>query len=455
MLPHRCTGLRSTALAKLVLKLASKAGWPETVRAVVIELVNIGTELLLGRIANTHQQWLCSRLAELGWPVTRQIAVPDSAPLIQQALAEALGRSDLVIATGGLGPTSDDLTCEQVAMLLGRPLREDNAVLDHIKAFYSMRARPMPAAATRQALVPQGARVLPNQHGTAPGLAIELDPNRFRSNGKASWLIVLPGPPRELQPMFEQQVVPLLKEKFGGAEEYFCRTLRTVGLAESVVQEKIAQALARLVGAGLELGYMAVPWGVDVRLAGRGAAAADLVHKAENTVRKLLGAAIYGTGADELETVIVRLLTKRGQTLAVAESCTGGCIANRITNVPGASAVFVAGFVTYSNTSKQQFLGVDPGALTAHGAVSELVARQMAEGARRCTGADYAVSVTGIAGPTGGTADKPVGTVYIGLATPTGVIVEKYFNPYDRITFKLVTAQQALNKVRLALLGPF
>lgn len=437
-----------------MLELASKAGRPETVRAVVVELVNIGTELLLGRIANTHQQWLCNRLAELGWPVTRQIAVPDSAPLIQQALAEALGRADLVIATGGLGPTSDDLTCEQVATLLARPLCEDNAVLEHIKAFYSMRARPMPPAAKRQALVPQGARVLPNPHGTAPGLAIELAPNRFRNSGSASWLIVLPGPTRELQPIFEQHVVPLLKEKFGGPGQYFCRTLRTVGLPESVVEEKIAHALACLVEAGLELGYTAVPWGVDVRLAGRGAAAADLVQNAEKVVRKLLGAAIYGTGTDELETVVVRLLTERGQTLAVAESCTGGCIANRITNVPGASAVFVAGFVTYSNKSKQQFLGVESGALSAHGAVSELVARQMAEGARRCTGADYALSVTGIAGPTGGTAAKPVGTVYIGLATPAGASVEKYFNPYDRITFKLVTAQQALNKVRMALLWP-
>ncbi len=435
-------------------ELANAVVQAETAGAMVVELINIGTELLLGTIANTHQQWLCARLAELGWPVTRQITVPDSTQLIQQALAEALARADLVITTGGLGPTSDDLTREQVAELLGLPLQQDNTVLEHIKAFYSMRSRPMPEAALRQALVPKGALVLSNPNGTAPGLALELNPNQFRHGGKPSLLILLPGPTRELQPMFEQHVVPMAKEKFHMGDRYFCRILRTVGLGESVVQEKIAQPLSALVAAGLEMGYMAVPWGVDVRLAGRGPVA-ELVLKAENTVRDLLGLAIYGTGTEELETVIVRMATDRGKTLAVAESCTGGCITNRITNVPGASAVFLAGFVTYSNVSKQQFLGVESGVISVHGAVSEAVACQMAEGARRVTGADYAVSVTGIAGPTGGTVAKPVGTVYIGLATAAGVSAQKYFNPYDRLTFKRVTAQQALNRLRLALLGEF
>lgn len=427
----------------------------ETTCAVQVELVNIGTELLLGRILNTHQQWLCARLTELGLSVTRQTAVPDSAQLIQEALCEALSRSDCVISTGGLGPTSDDLTCEQVAKLLQLPLCQDNTVLDHIRAFYSARARPMPDVAKRQALVPKGALVLPNLNGTAPGLVLELAPNRFRHGGKPSLLILLPGPARELQPMFEQFVVPLLKARFGSAMQCVCRVLRTVGLGESAVQEKIAEALAKFVSAGLQLGYTAVPWGVDVELIGTGAAAANLVQEAEETLRRLLGDTIYGTGNDELEAVVVRLLTQMRRTLTIAESCTGGYIANRITNVPGASAVFLAGFITYSNLAKQQFVRVDSAIIKEHGAVSEPVACQMAEGARSVTGADYAVSVTGIAGPTGGTATKPVGTVYIGLATPTGVSVHRYFNPYDRLTFKSVTAQQALNQLRLAILSEF
>ncbi|MDW7979461.1 MAG: competence/damage-inducible protein A [Verrucomicrobiales bacterium] len=418
-----------------------------------VELINIGTELLLGTIANTHQQWLCSRLAELGMPVARQVSVPDSPELIRQAVAEALARADVIITTGGLGPTSDDVTVEHVAGLLGRQLREDPALVEHIEAFYAARARRVPAAAKRQARVPEGALVLPNPNGTAPGLVIELKPNPFRRDGKPGWLILLPGPGRELKPMFEQQVSPLLKEKFGAGQDYVSRTLRTVGLGESLVQEKITVPLGELVSAGLEVGFVAVPWGVDLRLACRGPGATELVQRAAEIARGVLGTAVYGEGADELEAVVVRLLTEGRKTLAIAESCTGGCIANRITNVPGASAVFLAGFVTYSNASKQSLLGVESAALAAHGAVSELVARQMAEGARRVTGADYALSVTGIAGPSGGTAQKPVGTVYIGLAAAAGVQVQKHHNLYDRISFKQVTAQQALNLLRLALVG--
>ncbi len=432
-------------------KLALLTAPHETCVGMVVEMLNIGTELVLGQRPNAHQQWLCSRLADLGYPVTRQVAVPDSGEIIQRALADALARADLLIATGGLGPTSDDLTVGQVAKLLGVPLREDKAVLQQIETFYAAHTRPMPELAKRQALVPEGARVLPNAHGTAPGVAIELCPNRFRPDGKPTLLILLPGPAHELRPMFEQWVVPLLKERFKGSEPYICRTLRTVGLAESLVQQKISGPLAALVAAGLELGYTATPWNVDIRLAARGSAASDIVGKAEHTVRQLLGEAVFGEGDTALETVVVRLFSERRLTLAIAESCTGGCIAHKVTNVPGASAVFLAGFVTYSNTAKQQFLGVEPGAIAEHGAVSDVVARQMAAGARRVSGADYALSVTGIAGPTGGTLAKPVGTVYIALATPTSLTVERYFNPYDRRTFKQVTAQQALNMLRLAL----
>ena len=419
----------------------------------IVELINTGSELMLGRVLNTHQQWLCRQLADLGYVVSRQVAVPDTGSGIEQAVREALGRSDLVIATGGLGPTSDDVTRDLVAQLLGKALREDAAVLAHIRGFFESRKRYMPERIKVQALVPEGAMVLHNPHGTAPGLAMEVRPNPFRAGEQASWLIMLPGPPRELRPMFTHKVAPLLQRVLPLASGFVCRTLRTTGMGESVVEEKIAGPLKRWVEAGLELGYCARPGQVDVRLAAGGRDAERQVCEAEATVRELLGPHIYGVEDEELETVIVRLLTERKATLALAESCTGGCIANRITNVPGASAVLLAGLVTYSNAAKQKFLGVRAETLDRHGAVSKAVAREMAEGARQQAQADYALAVTGIAGPSGGTAEKPVGTVFMGLAGASGTVVQRQFNPYDRETFKQVTTQQALELLRRAVLA--
>jgi nicotinamide-nucleotide amidase len=282
---------------------------------------------------------------------------------------------------------------------------------------------------------------------------MEVAPNPFRPDGKPSWLIMLPGPPRELRPMFADSVVPLLRRELPLVSEFVCRTLRTTGIGESVVEEKVGAPLQHWVEGGLDLGYCARPGQVDVRLAASGGGAEQRVREAEAVVRELLGAHIYGVDEDDLETVIVRLLTERKLTLALAESCTGGCIANRVTNVPGASAVLLAGVVSYSNAAKQKFLGVQGDTLAAHGAVSEPVAREMAEGARRQTQADYALAVTGIAGPSGGTSEKPVGTVFIGLAGPYGTVVARQFNPYDRETFKQVTAQQALELLRRTMLS--
>jgi nicotinamide-nucleotide amidase len=242
--------------------------------------------------------------------------------------------------------------------------------------------------------------------------------------------------------------VPLLRRVLPPASGFVCRTLRTTGIGESLVQEKIAGPLQSQVETGLDLGYCARPGQVDVRLAARGGDAPQRVAEAEAIVRELLGPHLYGVEDDELETVVVRLLTKRKETLAVAESCTGGCLANRLTNVPGASAVLLAGLVTYSNAAKQKFLGVQADTLARHGAVSEPVAREMAEGARHQSQTDYALSVTGIAGPSGGSPEKPVGTVFIGLAGPTRTLIERNLNPYDRETFKQVTAQQALDLLR-------
>jgi len=406
---------------------------------------------MLGRVLNTHQQWLCRQLADLGYVVDRQVAVADSAPAILSAVRQALADADLVIVTGGLGPTSDDRTRDLLAELLGRKLREDAAVLANIERFFTNRKRPMPATTKVQAQVPEGALVLANVHGTAPGLALDLSPNPFRADGESTWLIMLPGPPRELRPMFTQQVVPLLRAKFPLPTPFVCRTLKTTGIGESLVEDKIAGPLKPLVEAGLEIGYCARVGEVDVRLVATGRDAAEKVKAAEQIVRTSIGHHVFGAEDDELEAVIVRLLTERKQTIAVAESCTGGRIADRLTNVPGASAVFRCGLVTYSNEAKMTFLGVRQETLAAHGAVSEAVAREMAEGARQRSGADYALSVTGIAGPGGGTVEKPVGTVFIALASATRTVVLNPMNPYDRETFKLVTSQQALELLRRTL----
>ena len=433
-----------------------------------IELLNTGSELMLGRVLNTHQQWLCRRLADLGYVVTRQVAVPDTAADIQSAVREALGRADLVIATGGLGPTSDDITRDLIAQLLGKPLHLDEAVLDHIKRRFAARNRVMPKNNEVQAMVPEGARVLANPHGTAPGLAMKIGDRRSEmEDGKPlprsssselrapkQWLVMLPGPPRELRPMFDEQVVPLLRREFPLAAPFVCRTLRTSDSAESLVQEKIQEPLAALVAAGLEVGYCARVGQVDVRLAARGAGGEKTVRAAEAIVQKILDAQIYGYDDEEMEAVVVRLLAAGKKTLALAESCTGGGIAHRVTNVPGASAVFLGGLVTYSNAAKQKLLGVRAETLAAHGAVSEAVAREMAEGARRLTGADFAVAVTGIAGPGGGTPEKPVGTVFLALAGEFGVAVERRLNTYEREAFKQLTAQQALELLRRRLVSP-
>jgi len=417
-----------------------------------IELINTGTELLLGRILNTNQQWLCRQLADRGHPVARQVTVPDTGPGIEQAVREALSRADLVITTGGLGPTSDDITRDLIARLLGRKLAGDPAALANIERFFAVRKRPIPASTCVQALVPEGAIVLQNAHGTAPGIAIEVAPNPFRPESGVSWLILLPGPPRELKPMFIDQVLPLIQERILPTGDFVSLTLETTGLGESVVEERITAPLQHLVAAGLEIGYCARTGEVDIRLGAHGPAGPQQIAEGAGIVRQLLARHIFAEGDEPLESVVVRLLTERGWTLALAESCTGGFIANRITNVPGASAVLRAGLVTYSNAAKETLVGVRHETLAKHGAVSEAVAREMAEGARRRTDAHFGISVTGIAGPGGGSPEKPVGTVFIALASDRHTFVLNPVNRYDRETFKYVTSQQALELLRRTIL---
>ena len=435
-----------------------------------VELVNTGSELMLGRVLNTHQQWLCRRLADLGHVVTRQVAVADASNEIQQAVREALSRADLVITTGGLGPTSDDLTRELIAELLGKKLVENQAVRAHIENFFAQRNRPRPAKTSVETFVPEGALFFLNQHGTAPGLAMKIGDGVWRlASGEShahghsapeprsktpapKWLVMLPGPPRELRPMFDDAIVPLLKREFADAI-FVCRTLRSTGIGESRVQEMIEADLQPLAKNGLEIGYCARPGAVDIRLTANGAGAEKMVRDGEAVVKQILGANLFGFDDDEIENVVVRLLTGKKKTLALAESCTGGNLAHRLTNVPGASAVFLGGVVSYANEAKEKFAGVRAETLRQHGAVSEAVATEMALGAWENFGSDFALAVTGIAGPGGGTADKPVGTVFIALASAAGVAVEKRLNPWDRTTFKEVTTTQALEKLRQLLLS--
>lgn len=398
---------------------------------------------MLGFVLNTHQQWISRQLSDLGFTVERQVAVHDEGAAIQSAVAEAIERAELVITTGGLGPTSDDITRDLIAQLLGKPLHENPAIVAHIEEFFASRSRGVPASTRVQAMVPEGGVVLWNPHGTAPGLALPTP---------KGWLVMLPGPPRELRPMVRDQLIPLLAVWFPVPTVFTCNTLKTTGLGESVVEELIAPALGGLVNRGLGIGYCARVGEVDVRLTARGDNSAVIVAEAVFLARELLGVHVFSESQEGLASVVVGLLKKNGHTLALAESCTGGFVANRITNVPGASEVFTIGLVTYSNAAKTEYLGVLSTTLDEHGAVSESTACEMAAGVRLRSGSSLALAITGIAGPGGGSEAKPVGTVFIALATAEGVVVKRFLNQYDRETFKYYTSQQALEMVRRRLL---
>ena len=403
-----------------------------------VELINTGSELMLGFTVNTHLSYIARQLAGIGLRLDRQVTVADDHAEMRAAIREALQHSDILIITGGLGPTSDDFTRDVVAGLLDRKLVRDEAVAIHIAVRIRKRRIRLPESIYVQALVPVGAQVLPNRNGTAPGLAID-------EGGKL--VLLLPGPPRELKPMFEEYVLPVLEKHFGAQARFDCRTFKVVGLAESIVEEKVAPVLADL--PDLELGYSAKMGEVEVRIISDLKSTAD---EAEKRIRTALADNIYGIGDARLEEVVVKMLTAAHQTIAVAESCTGGAIANRITNVSGSSEVFINGCVTYSNESKTRLIGVLEKTLAEQGAVSEEVAREMADGVRARSGADFGISTTGIAGPTGGTPDKPVGLVYIGFATSKGTTVHRHILTFDRETFKFFAAQYALDAVRRELL---
>ena len=408
-----------------------------------IEILNTGTELLLGNTLNTHGGWFGRQLFTMGLRVARQATVPDG-DAIREAFEEMVIRADVLLITGGLGPTSDDLTREIVAETLGIELHQDEQALRTLESFFALRGKPMAPANLRQALVPTGADVLPNPNGTAPGLYL---PPRINGISNCA-IFLLPGPPRELYPMFHEEVTPRLRVLSGTPEIACVSELKFTGIGESDFHQGIDAGLAAI--SGLEYGYCARIGEVDLRLIGN----EKSIAAARELALASFGRNLISDDGSSLEATVIRLLREKRMILATAESCTGGLIANRLTNVPGSSEAFTHGWVTYANEAKTGQLHVPAEMIEIHGAVSEETARAMAEGALVESGSDLAVSVTGIAGPTGGTEGKPVGTAWLALAIRGGeTIARKVYHPRNRKDFKQSVSQSALDLVRRQLVG--
>ena len=414
-----------------------------------VEVINTGTELLLGNVTNTHLTFLGQELFPLGLRVDRQVCVPDG-PDIREALEETFGRADVVLVTGGLGPTSDDLTRDIAAELLGLKLETDPEILQQLRGYFERIKRPFLDSIARQAQVPAGATVIENHHGTAPGLYLPPLPLPGAEKGRRSpHLFLLPGPPRELRPMFSEQIAPMLTELLPAeGPRRFCRIYRAVGIGESQVEALVGPALLAI--EGLEVGYCARIGEVDLRCIGT----ADLLERAEAVVLPALQPYLLSRDGKTLEEVLVRRLREKVQTIAVAESCTGGLLAHRLTNVPGASGAFVAGLTTYAYRAKTTLLGVDAALIEKEGAVSRAVAAAMAAGVVRELKVDFALATTGEAGPDSGEG-KPVGTLFVALARAAGgePIVEEHCFPMDREGFKRRASQIALDLLRRNLEG--
>ncbi|MHB9037728.1 MAG: competence/damage-inducible protein A [Armatimonadota bacterium] len=410
------------------------------------EIVSVGTELLLGQIVDTNAPYLSKLLPEFGITLHHRTTVGDNEIRLAEVLRLALSRSDIVFTIGGLGPTQDDLTKETVAKVVGDEMALDEESARHMRSFFATRGIEMPETNLKQAMAPIRGKILPNPLGTAPGAVFETE------DGKA--IIVLPGPPREFIPMVNERVLPYLRERVGSQSGIIrSRILRIAGLGESSVEDKVKHLLSSqnpTVAPYASLGE------VHLRITANAADVAEaesLIDEMDRGIVDLLGDKVFGRDGQTLEQVVVETLIQRGLTLGLAESCTGGLIANRITDIPGCSATFMVGVVTYSNEAKMDILGVEEQLLIDYGAVSEQVARAMAEGARDRLGVDVAVSVTGIAGPTGGSPEKPVGLVYMAFSSDMETVAQRHQFAGSRIDIKLRASQEALNMLRLHLAG--
>jgi nicotinamide-nucleotide amidase len=405
-------------------------------------LLNTGTELLLGDVQDAHLAFIAREILPLGLRIEEQRTIGDT-EAIRHTLAGIFPGCKILFVTGGLGPTSDDVTREMVADLLGLELQKSSELLASLRQRLQVRGIKWTSGIARQADVPTGAKVLPNQNGSAPGLYLRANIN---PQIHSPHLFLLPGPPRELQPMFQAFVIPILRLIVPASVLIERRLYRIADKGESLVEEVIGDRV--LAVPGIELGYCARPGEVDVRIVGK----ANAIEQADAIIKSTLGRSVFSATDETLEEVVIKFLVQRNQTVAVAESCTGGLLANRITNVPGASAVFPAGYVCYANQAKIDMLDVDPQLIEKHGAVSEQVARALAEHARVCARSDYALATTGVAGPSGGSREKPVGTVYVALAESGKTIAKKFFFPTDRETFKQIVTQAALELLRRRLI---
>jgi nicotinamide-nucleotide amidase len=407
------------------------------------EIITIGDELLIGQVINTNQAYIAEQLNLIGIHVERMTTVGDDLDAILKAFEDACRPNRLVVATGGLGPTHDDITKTAACRFFKCGLVPDPAVRTHIQSLLAKRNIPWSDAAESQIMVPENAVVLHNPIGTAPGL-------HFRTTERELYL--LPGVPYEMKEIVDRSMLPSLRDRVDGFVIRH-RTLRTTGISESLLAHHLGAIDDLLQGASLA--FLPSPTGVRLRITVRDtdAARADrLVGEVEHRIRTRAAKYIYGTETQELEEVLGALLTEQRKSIAVAESCTGGMIANRITNVSGSSGYFERGIITYSNASKSNLLGVPPSLVELHGAVSREVAEAMAAGVRLLAGTDIGLSTTGIAGPTGGTTEKPVGLVWIGYSDETATFALKFQFGDGRLRFKERASQAALELVRRRLL---
>jgi nicotinamide-nucleotide amidase len=409
------------------------------------EIIAVGSELLTPYRLDTNSLWLTDELNKIGIRVTYKTVVGDSRDEMRSSFGHALDRADLIIASGGLGPTDDDRTRETVAELLGRTLHMNEAIVREIQERFRRFARTMPEINKRQAMVPEGATVLPNPRGTAPALWLEAD---------GHIIVLLPGVPHELKSIFENEVRPRLA-KISGDERLFTRDLRTTGLGESDVETRVRPLYPLY--PDTETTILAAPSGTQLhpRIWSRDAAKAEkLLDEITDRMALALGEHLYSTKGEALEEVVARVLTENRATVAVAESCTGGMLAERLTKIPGSSSYFLGGVVCYSNELKSSLVGVPQSLIEAKGAVSSEVALALADGIRKRTGATLGVGVTGVAGPGGGTPEKPVGLVHIGLADQHGPRERAYRFPGDRERIRQFASQSALDAVRRYYLFP-